>query len=279
MGTSPSCALLGLFIAGCVAVPVSFGPAEAPLAGKRVKEEEVAAVAAVGKSRSEVVSSLGKPTMELREPRILVYPWIERKADWQILTVGGAGTVTAQEGWALLVAFDDDGHVTHAGLVTLKLSEAINTVARSWAEQRGIASWPPETAFVAASPPSGKALIYVLRTVPAVTLMTVLGAGSSWPLPVAVAIDGQYFSELDNQVYVAVTAEPGRHTLVADAVPPYRFVNAPHLPAALALDTRPNKVYFVELTCTSGTGSVDTTLTQKSEAEALAVVKDFRPAW
>jgi hypothetical protein len=277
-------------MAGCGAIPIS-GPSESPLFGKRVEEQEMASVAAVGKSREEVISNLGKPTIELKDLRILVYPWIEHKGDWLIFGIGyvtGAGGSTyRQEDWSLLVAFDDKERVAHAGLVKKKSSESINTTARNWAEAQGINIPPLQTTFALSSVPIGKSLLYVFWTTPPTSWKTILGAALSWPWPVAIAIDGQYISEMHNKTYIALTVEPGIHELLADALPSYRYVEKGTLvihadrrrPASATLNTLPNQVYFIELLCTTGTGTIDTSLVPKTEADALPVIKEFRPAW
>lgn len=281
--------LLGIFLTGCGALPIS-GPSESPLAGKKVTEQEMASVAAVGKSRKEVIADLGNPTIELNDLRILVYPWIEHKGDWLLFafsyTGGVAVTTPRQEDWALLVAFDDKDRVTDTGLVKKKPSDSINTTARTWAEARGVDIPPPSPSFSLLSVPTDKALVYVFRAKPPISWKTVLGAGS-WPWPVAIAVDGQYISEMHNETYVTLSIQPGKHEFLADALPSYRYVPRGSLvissdkrqPASITLDTQPNQVYFIRLLCTSGTGTIDSTLTPQTEVEALQVLKEFRPAW
>jgi len=290
VGISFAPLLLGFLLAGCGAIPIS-GALESPLYGKRVDEQEVASVAAVGKSREEVISDLGKPTIELKELRILVYSWIEHKGDWLIFGVGYvtgvAGSFPRHEDWSLLVAFDDQDRVTHAGLVKKKSSESINTTARNWAEAQGINIPPLQTTFALSSVPVGKSLLYVFWTTPPTSWKTILGAAISWPFPLAIAVDGQYLSEMRNKTYIALTVEPGTHELLADALPPYRYVERGTLviradrrrPASVTLNTLPNQVYFIELLCTTGTGDIETSLVPKTEADALPVIRDFRPVW
>jgi len=276
-------------MAGCVVVPIS-GPSEAPLAGKRITVQEAKAVAAVGKSRAEVVSVLGRPTIELQDLKIAVYPWIEHKGDllalWLLAYPIGA-EIPETEDWALLVAFDEGEHVARAGLARWKPSESINTTARDWAESQGLKGPLPQTGFAASPIPQNKSLIYIFRSAPPSSWKTVLGAGVSWPRPVAVAVDGTYVSEMHDETYVALVVEPGLHELVADALPPYRYVERGSLaieaekrkPASIVVVVQANRANFVELRCTSGTGTVETMLSPLPEGEAIPILQKMRPVW
>jgi len=278
--------LLGFLMAGCVAVPIPVA-SESPLFGNRVEEKEVASVAAVGQSREEVISNLGKPTIELKDLRILVYPWIEHEYDWLFIGAGFAAITPMTQDWALLVAFDDKDRVTHAGLVKQIVKifsrESINTTARNWADAQGINTPLLPTTFALSSAPIDKSLLYVFRT-----KRKSLFGGAAWPWPVALAVDGQYISEMHNETYIALKVEPGKHELLSDALPSYHYVergsfvipSASRRPASIILNTLPNQVYFIELLCPSGTGKgIESSLAQKTEADALPVIKDFRPAW
>lgn len=281
---------VGILMTGCIVVPIS-GPSETPLYGKRIKEQEITSVAAVGKSREEVISNLGKPTIELNDLRILVYPWMEDKGAWLILffSAGGpfGGTGAVQENWLFLVAFDDKDRVLHAGLVKRKEFDSINTVVRKWGEAQGLSLPPQQATFTLLPIPKNKSLFYIFRAKPPTSWRTMIGMGFSWPWPVAVAVDGQYLSELHNETYTTLTVEPGKHELLADAKPPYLYAGKGSLelvpdkrrPASISLNTLPNQVYFVRLLCTTGTGTIDTSLTPKTEAEAIPVIQQFRSAW
>jgi len=117
--------------------------------------------------------------------------------------------------------------------------------------------------------------------------MGILG-WSSWPRPVAVAVDAQYRSELRDEVYIALIVEPGMHEVLADALPPYRYVEygtalriAPERrrPASFKIEALPGSTYFIELVCTSGTGTIETSLRLIPDADALPIIRQLHAAW
>lgn len=279
--------LVAASVAGCVVLPIS-GSSEVPMAGKRFSAQEVTAAAAVGTPRARVVSILGRPTFELGDLKIAVYPWIENKGDWLIYLLGGWPMTTfRQEDWALLVAFDEQERVARAGPARWMPPDSVTTYARGWAVSQGLNVPLPQAGFIASSIPKDKSLIYVLRLAPSPSWKTALGAGASWPLPVALAADGAYASEMRDETYFALVVEPGVHELLADALPPYRYVERGSFaidaqkrqPASLRVEAEPDQAYFVQLLCTSGTGTLDTTLRQLPKEEALPILQKLRPVW
>lgn len=139
-------------------------------------------------------------------------------------------------------------------------------------------------AFSLSPIPLDKSVVYVFRRT---TPMNLFGA-SSCPRPVAVALDGQYRSELKDETYIALSVEPGAHTVSADPLPPYRYVDegtafriapAQRRPASIKVDALADRAYFVELACTTGSGSYDSSLESMPEDIALPVVKHFHHAW
>lgn len=279
--------LLASLLHGCVAVPVS-GPREAPLGENRLIEEEIPLQVPVGRPRQEVIARLGHPTIELEPYRLLVYPWIEHKRDWLVFLASGHFFVTAQtEQWALLVALDDDDRVANVGLVKRPLDYSINAVARSWLHARGVKLPPPNTTFAVLPVPDGRSHIYIYRVSPPITPLSLLGAGS-WPVPIAVSLDGIVRSELSDETFVVLTVDPGQHELVADALPPYKYSPTKEAlrippekrrPASVTIHASRNERYFVELMCSSGTGTVDTRLKEQPQATAVEIVREFRSVW
>jgi len=279
--------LLAASVAGCVALPIS-GPSEVPMVGKRFTAQEVAAAAAIGRPRAEVVSILGRPTFELGDLKIAVYPWIENKGDWLILLFGAQPLTTPRtEDWALLVAFDEQERVARAGPARWMPSDSVTTYVRNWAASQQLNTPLPQTGFIASPIPKDKSLIYIFRLAPSSSWKTALGAGASWPLPVALAADGAYVSEMHDETYIALVVEPGSRELLADALPPYRYVERGSFaiepkkrqPASLRVEAEPNQAYFVQLRCISGTGTIDTTLKQQPKEEALPILQQLRPVW
>ena len=282
--------LLASLLSGCVAVPIS-GPRQAPLAGSRFVEEKIPLVAPVGRSRQEVISSLGPPTIELEQYRLLVFPWIEHKSDWLVFLVPPghflyAFTTPRTEDWALVIAFDAEDRVANAALLKRAPQLSINAVARDWLQAQGVKLPRPNANFAIPPVPEGRSHIYVYRVSPPITPLSLLGAGS-WPTPIAVSLDGTVRSELSDEKFVMLTVDPGQHDLVADALPPYRYSPTGSLtipperrrPASVAIHASPNERYFVELMCASGTGTVETTLKEQPQATAVEIVREFRSVW
>lgn len=248
-------------------------------------------MAPVGRPRQEVISSLGQPTIELEQYRLFVYPWIEHKSDWLVFLAPPGPflylfTTPRTEDWALVVVFDADDRVANAALLKRPPQQSMNAVARGWLQAQGVRLPPPNATFAIMPVPEGRSHIYVYRVSPPITLLSFLGAGS-WPMPIAVSLDGTVRSELSDETFVMLTVDPGHHDLVADALPPYRYSPTGSLtipperrrPASVAIQASANERYFVELMCATGTGTVETTLKERPQAAAVEAVRDFRSVW
>jgi len=244
-------------------------------------------VAPVGRSRQEVISSLGQPTIELDQYRLLVFPWIEHKSDWLVFLAPPGPLfylfITPRtEDWALVIAFDAEDRVANAALLKRSLQLSINAVARDWLQAQGVELPPPNASFAIPPVPEGRSHIYVYR------VRHPHGPfDTAWPTPIAVSLDRVVRSELIEETFVMLTVDPGQHDLVADALPPYRYSPTGMLtipperrrPASVAIHASPNERYFVELECSTGTGTVKTTLKEQPQAKAVEAVRDFRSVW
>jgi hypothetical protein len=212
--------LLGaLAIAGCVAVPVPVAsPSDPPLAGRRIKPEDVTFIQPGMTSRDEVISNLGVPTVDLSDLRVLVYVWIEYRGQWVGAIPGLLFTAPRTAEWALLVAIDENNRVVRSGFDERRGSETVISQAPTWAEAQQVSLPPVRTSFDPLPIPEEKAVIYIYRVKPPFV------GPSSWLFPVGVAIDNQYVTEMHDATYAAVPVSAGRHEIVADPLPPYRWV-------------------------------------------------------
>jgi len=277
--------LLASVLSGCVADPIS-GPRDEPFAGIRFVEEEISLVAPVGRSRQEVISSLGQPTIELEQYRLFVYPWIEHKSDWFAFLAPGpllsSFTTPRPQDWEVVIAFDADDRVANAALLKRPPWRSINAVARGWLQAQGVKLPPPNATFATMPVPEGRSHIYVYR------VRTVHGPFEEpCPIPIAVSLAGAVRSELNEERFVMLTVDPGQHDLVADPLPPYRYAPTGWLtippqrrrPASVAIHASPNERYFLELKCETGGGTFKTTLKERPQATVVEAVRDFRSVW
>jgi hypothetical protein len=133
------------------------------------------------------------------------------------------------------------------------------------------------------------------RTRPQTTLLTILGVGISCPWVVAVSARGAVKSELSDETFLTLPVDPGEHELSAsilrpsqvelrEGLPPEshayasRFIKGGQAPA-LKVTTLPGQRYFIELACTTGTGSINLVLAARTEMEAMPVIGKFRSVW
>ena len=287
--------LLGaLAIAGCVPVPSYIAsPSDEPLAGRRFKPEDVAFIKPGITSRNEVISNLGVPTVDLSDLRILVYVWIDLKEDWGIVR-----RTPRTADWALLVAIDENNRVVRLGIDQRPWSDTVISQARKWAEAQQVRLPPVRTSFDPLPIPEEKAVIYIYRVKPSSSFSwswscllfsaSCLPPASSWRFPVAVAIDNRYVTEMHDETYAGVPVSAGRHEIVVDPLPPYRYVMrgawvidpSKRRPGTITVGVSPGQQYFLEvLSVTDGFGTLNTSLTVRNESDAKPVLQTFRPVW
>lgn len=290
--------LPALLLCGCIAVPMP-GPHETFFAGEKVSEQDIKPPAFIGKSRQELVARFGEPAVELDEYRALVYPGFERKGD-KLIILGFPGIILERfpkiDQWMLFIALDADERVIQVGVAEQGDPEvSINKTVRAWMESQGLKLPSPHQFFTMTPVPSGKSRIHLYRTKPPTTLLTILGAGFSCPWPVAVSTGGPVKSELSDETFVTLTLDPGEHELSAsilrpslvalvEGMPPEsrsyasRFIKGGQAPV-LKVTTLPGQRYFIELACTTGTGSIKLVLAARTEMEAMPVIGRFRSVW
>ena len=158
--------LLGaLAIAGCVPVP-RISPSDEPLAGRRIKPEDVAFIKPSMTSRDEVIANLGVPTFDLSDLRILAYAWTEPGGVWVGVIPFGVFTVPRTADWALLVAIDENNRVARLGIDQRPWSDTVISQARKWAEAQQVRLPPVRTSFDPLPIPEEKPVIYIYRVKP-----------------------------------------------------------------------------------------------------------------
>jgi hypothetical protein len=192
------------------------------VSGRKTAPEDIAFIKPGITTRDDVISKLGKPTVELQDLRILVYPWTEFKEQWVGVVPGFVWTAPRTADWALLVATDENNRVVSSGFDQLKWSETVISQARRWAEAQQVRLPPVSTSFSSAPIPEGSAVIYIYRIkLPLFGRPLAQAFESDWALPVAVAIDSQYVTEMRDDTYVAFPVSPGAHEITADPLPSY----------------------------------------------------------
>jgi|CXWL01.1.fsa_nt_gi hypothetical protein len=277
--------LLGaLTIIGCV--PVYFySPTDEPVAGRRIKPEHVAFIKPGITTRDEVISTLGAPTVDLSDLGILVYVWKELKEQWVGVAPGFLFTSPRTADWALLVAMGENNRVVKSGFDQRGGLDTVNSQARKWAETQQVKLPPAKTHFDPLPTPKDKALIYIYWVKPSFWVAT------SWILPIGVAIDNQYVTEMHDETYAAVSVSAGRHEIVAHPLPPYRYAPmkgnlavdlSKRRPAAITIEVSPGQQYFLEIVSVYEdlmTTSLKTTLKVRNESDAKPVLSTFRPVW
>lgn len=260
------------------------------VAGRKTTSEDVAFIKPGVTTRDEVIAKLGKPTVDLADLKILVYPWMELKEQWVGVVPGFIWTAPRTADWALFVATDENNRVVGYGFEQLKWSDSVVSQARKWAEAQQVELPPASISFSAAPIPEGKALICVYRVKPPL-FGRPLGEAfeNSWAWPVAVAIDGQYVTEMHDDTYAAFPVSPGAHKITADPFPSYRYVAtsgnlaidpSKRPPFTITVQASQGQPYFVQArSVTNFSGPISTSLTAQNEPEAEPVLQKLRPVW
>lgn len=277
--------LLSVLLSVQACVPV-YSYHDRVAAGQKVTSEQATFINPGITTRDEVISKLGKPAVDLRDLRILMYPWTELKSQWVGVVPGFIWTAPLTASWVLFVATDENGRVTHFGFQELKGSMSTPTViseARDWAEAEQVALPSASTSFSPMAIPEGKAILYVYRIDQPLPRFAFPSES-----PVAVAIDGQYVTELRRETYAAFAISPGAHEIIADPSPSYRFTlrlpSAPRgSPTTINLLAAQRQQQFVHLLSVHQIHftkeTIDTALTVTNGPDAESVLNTLRPAW
>ena len=278
-----------LVLTSCVPVHVA-SSSDPPLAGQRIKPDDITFIKAGITSREEVIAKLGPPTVDLSDLRTLVYVWIELKEQWVGVIPLGVATAPRTADLALLVALDENNRVVRAGIDQRSWADTVISQTRKWAEAQKVALPPTRSSFAPVPIPEGKALVYVYRTKPPASLGSRFFPPQSFVWPLAIGIDTQYVSEMHDDTFAMVSVSPGRHEFFANPFPPYRYPQyrgnlaidpSKRQPGSVTVDVRPEQPYFIEVFSGSAMGDdgLTTSLTLRSESEAMPVLRSFRPTW
>jgi hypothetical protein len=95
---------------------------------------------------------------------------------------------------------------------------------------------------------------------------------------------------MHDETFAALSVSPGRHEFFANPFPPYRYPKlrgnlaidpSKRQPGTVMIDVRPDQPYFVEVFSGSAMGDdgLTTSLTLRSESEAIPILQTFRPTW
>jgi hypothetical protein len=154
-----------LAVTGCVPVQVA-SSSDPPLAGQRIKPDDITFIKPGVTSREEVIAKLGPPTVDLSDLRTLVYVWIELKEQWVGVIPFGVATAPRTADFALLVVLDEDNHVVRAGIDQRSWADTVISQSRKWAEAQKVPFPRAQSSFAPIPIREGKALVYIYRTKP-----------------------------------------------------------------------------------------------------------------
>src|SRR5262249_30251790 len=158
---APSLVLIPLFLVACATTAVQQTPPP------RFNSDDLSFIKPGTTTRDEVISKLGVPAMEISDNGILLYMSIANKGDWLTYgavtsPIGVEGVAPGRDGWALLMAVDENNHVVRWGFDRRRrVDDSLLTQARSWAEGQGLSAAPLNTSFTPLSVPAGKGVIYI----------------------------------------------------------------------------------------------------------------------
>lgn len=89
------------------------------VSGHEYSSEAIAFLDAPGATRQETIATLGLPSWESKDSKVLLYLWDSAlkwrfvpPENWSKLGIGESESETKEERWALLIAYDDAGTVT-----------------------------------------------------------------------------------------------------------------------------------------------------------------------
>lgn len=128
--------LLAIGVSECIAVPL---PSRVTI-GYKFSKEALAFLDDPNTTRQEVVSALGAPLIEIRDPGVLVYVWEVTERSYLIpiseMFPGNSEVVNgpAQE-WSLFIAYDRTGHVCGHDVRKLNTGE-LRKAALEWRRNR-----------------------------------------------------------------------------------------------------------------------------------------------
>ncbi|MFO0826770.1 MAG: hypothetical protein U0572_01365 [Phycisphaerales bacterium] len=130
-------------LAACVVVPIPL-PEDTVLAGKPVKSEDLAFLAAGSTTRDEVVARFGQPDVFWEDKRIYAYDWDMRQGVL-LWAVGGypqaaGGIADIPKHYLFLIEFDEAWRVERFARTTRPLTKSYAEFLLEW-EKGGDEAW------------------------------------------------------------------------------------------------------------------------------------------
>jgi len=264
---------------GCVMVPVDFGSDE-PLYGNEISPTKLDSLKIGQSTKEEVGALMGRPTIDLQEYRLLAYVWVFDTARWLVISGFGTPTVQVAESHIVFLAFDErDVLIAKARGQTPGLFGSVMESARDWMVANDVKPPPQPTYPPWSVIPNDKGVIVVRRngSAPGGALTY-----TAWD-PTAIALDGQYRAELTDETYIALICDSGRHSVSADARPPYRetshTTSIPSYRVSQWVDVPPGEVVFLRTQSGTGTGSIEVVLERMTRKAGEEVMQDLEPTW
>lgn len=279
------CLLAPVFLAGCLAVPVSVEPQVQE--GRKFTDAELDFIQLGTTSRQDVIRHLGTPTIWLAEQQILVYGLREVESTGVFWFAGAGltgtgGLVQGETKNAILFALNGEGAVIRRGRVAVDRGETWLGAALEWSRAEKLGVEPPHDYFVQEIPTREQNLVYFYRPRDFQYFLPLGPPAKELPFGVATFADIRLDTELVGQVqwrsYVVVRVPQGDYEFVVN--PDTDYVTNPGLyrSQSIRISVGPGTVAFVDVAIRAGKGTIEPILVQRPHHQALAAIRELREA-
>jgi hypothetical protein len=253
-----SCCLL--FHPGCLAIPIPQGYRNIERAGKKIEPYKLSFVVPGQTTKTEFIDKVGKPYLMMDDYGVMAYYWKMLSASvlWAVGAPGGGagGIAEVQPQYLLLVSYDDQGVIHNYETIRIAtqcvdaFSKNSGAASRSKTVNEYALEWIGKSAslgkkFSTVDGPAGKSVMYVFHRVPDGLQRARFIDG--------VFLDGNLWAEVKPGQYVSIIVSPGFHAIgfEQDIRTTDKFLHpdreAPVPSLTDTIDTRPNQVYFLEI--------------------------------
>jgi hypothetical protein len=275
-----------VFLAGCLAVPVSVEPGV--LEGRKFTDSELDFVQPGTTSRMDVIRHLGTPTIWLAEQQILVYGLREVESTgvfWFASAglTGAGGLVQGETKKAILFALNGEGTVMRRGRVSVDRGETWLGAALEWSRAEKLEVERPHDHFVQETPTTERNLVYFYRPRDFQHFLPLVPPAKELPSGVAtfadIRLDTGLVGQIQWQSYLVVRVPQGDYEFVVD--PDTDYVTNPGLyrSQTIRISVAPGTVTFVDVAIRAGKGTIEPVLVQRPYHQALAAIKELRESW
>ena len=133
-----SCLLVAaiLMLSGCIAVPLPSGEFGA-VDGNEVVDLELSKLQLGTSTKTEVISILGQPTIDINEYTAFVYAWLMNEHNLVVVTYGMGGLINVYNSENRLLAFNKDDQLVAKGKVDWPVFGSIRDTTHSWLVESG----------------------------------------------------------------------------------------------------------------------------------------------